>query len=41
MKIINLKLITKKQQESYENTKICFIFKEKFENKYLEDTKIL
>ena len=40
MKIINLKLITKKQQESYENTKICFIFKEKFENKYLKDTKI-
>ena len=37
MKIINfrekkMKLLTKKQQESYENAKICCICKEKFEN---------
>ena len=40
MKIINLKkmrLFTKEQQESYENSKICYICKEKFENKYLKD----
>ena len=34
-----MKLLTKEQQESYENTKICFICKEKFENKYLKDKK--
>ena len=44
MKIINfkkkkLKLLTKEQQESYENAKICYICKEKFENKYLKDKK--
>ena len=44
MKIINfkkkkMKLLTKEQQESYENTKICCICKEKFENKYLKDKK--
>ena len=44
MKIINfkkkkMKLLTKEQQESYENTKICYICKEKFENKYLKDKK--
>ena len=44
MKIINfkkkkMKLLTKEQQESYENAKICYICKEKFENKYLEDKK--
>ena len=27
------------QQESYENAKICYIFKEKFENKYVTDKK--
>ena len=27
-----MKLLTKDQQESYENAKICHIFKEKFEN---------
>ena len=42
MKIINLKrkkmtLLTKEQQESYENAKICYICNEKFENKYLKD----
>ena len=44
MKIINLqkkkmKLLTKEQQESYENAKISHICKEKFENKYLKDKK--
>ena len=40
MKIItfkkkNMKLLTKEQQESYENAKICYTYKEKFENQYL------
>ena len=35
----NMKLLTKKQQESYENAKISYICKEKFENKYLKDKK--
>ena len=40
MKIINFKkkkirLLTKEQQESYENAKICYVCKEEFENKYL------
>ena len=44
MKIINfkkkkMKLLTKEQQESYENAKICYICREKFENKYLGDKK--
>ena len=30
-----MKLLTKEQQESYETAKICYIYKEKFENKYL------
>ena len=34
-----MKLLTKQQQESYENAKICYICKEKFENKYLKDKK--
>ena len=34
-----MKLLTKEQQKSYENTKICYICKVKFENKYLEDKK--
>ena len=42
MKIINfkkkkMKLIAKEQQKSYENTKICYICNERFENKYLKD----
>ena len=42
MKRINFKkktteLLTKEQQESYENAKLCYICKEKFENKYLRD----
>ena len=44
MKIMNfkkkkLKLLTKGQQESYENARICYICKEKFQNKYLKDKK--
>ena len=27
------------QQESYENAKICYICKEKFENEYLKDKR--
>ena len=34
-----MKLLTKEQQKSYENAKICNICKEKFENKYLKDKK--
>ena len=34
---IKMKLLTKEQQESYKNTKICYICKEQFENKYLKD----
>ena len=42
MKIIgfkkrSMKLLAKKQQESYENAKISYICKEKFKNKYLEN----
>ena len=32
-----MKLLTKERQESYENAKICYICKEKFENKYVKD----
>ena len=31
--------MTKEQQESYENAKICYICKEKFEGKYIKDKK--
>ena len=34
-----MKLLTKDQQESYKNAIICYICKEKFENKYLKDKK--
>ena len=34
-----MKLLIKEQQESYENAKICYICKEKFENKYLKVKK--
>ena len=34
-----MKLLTKEQQKSYENSKLCHISKEKFENKYLKDKK--
>ena len=32
-----MKLLTKEQQDSYENAKSCYIYEEKFENKYLKD----
>ena len=34
-----VKLLTKEQQTSYENTKICCICKKKIENKYMKDKK--
>ena len=44
MKIINFKkkktkLLTKEQQESYKNAKICYICKEQFGSKYVKDKK--
>ena len=44
MKIIKFKnkkfkLLTKEQQESYENARICYVCKEKFKNKYLTEKK--
>ena len=32
-----MKLLAKEQQDSYENAKTCYICKEKFEKKYLEN----
>ena len=34
-----MKFLTEEQQESYENARICYIYKDKFENKYLKDKK--
>ena len=34
-----MELLIKEQQESYDNTKICCICKEKFESKYLKNKK--
>ena len=34
-----MKLLKKEEQESYENAKICYICKEKFENKYVKAKK--
>ena len=34
-----MKLLTKEQQELYENANICYICEEKFENKYVKDKK--
>ena len=34
-----MKLLTKQQQESYENANNCYVCKEKFENKYLRDKR--
>ena len=44
MKIINFKKkkpksLTKELQKSYENAKICCIYKEKIKNDYLKDKK--
>ena len=36
-----VKLLTKEQQESYENAKIYYIYKQKFKNNYVTDKKIL
>ena len=36
-----MKLLTREQQESYENAQICYICKEEFENKYLKDENIV
>ena len=46
MKMINfkknkMKLLAKEQQESYENAKICYIYKERNEDKYLKEKKIV
>ena len=32
-----MKSLTKQQQESYENAKMCYIYKEKFDNEDLSD----
>ena len=34
-----MNLLTKEQQELYENAKICYICQEKFEDKYSKDKK--
>ena len=34
-----MKLLTKEQQKPYENIIICYIYKEKFENKCFKDKK--
>ena len=34
-----MKLLTNQQQKSYENVKMCYICKEKFEDKYAKDKK--
>ena len=44
IEIINFKkkkviLLTKEQQESYENVKVCYIYEEKLENKYVKNKK--
>ena len=36
-----MKSLTNEQQKSYENAKICYFGKEKFENKYVKDKNIL
>ena len=34
-----MKLLTNKQQKSYQNTKICYIWNEKFKEKHAKDKK--
>ena len=34
-----MKLLTKEQQNTYKNVQICYIYKEKLENKYPKDKK--
>ena len=36
-----MKLVTKEQQESIENVKICYIYKDNFENKYVKEKNIV
>ena len=36
-----MELLTIEQQESYKNTKVSYICKEKFENEYLKDRNIV
>ena len=36
-----VKLLTKKQQKSYENANICYICKKKFKDKHAKDKKTL
>ena len=40
-KMEKMKSITKKQHESYENAKMCYICKETFKDKYAKDKKKL
>ena len=39
MKILKLKNLTSKHQESYEYAKVCYIFEEKLEDKYVKDKR--
>ena len=34
-----MELLINEQQNSYQNSKICYICKEKFKNKYVKDKK--
>ena len=34
-------MLLKNEQEWYENTKMCYICKEKFEDKYIENVEII
>ena len=36
-----MKLLTNKQKESYENARICYICKEKFEDKHTKDKNLI
>ena len=36
-----MKLLTEEQHESYENTKIYYVCKEKFENEYLKNKNVV
>ena len=36
-----MNLFTKEQQKSYENAKICYICRRKFQNKYVKAKKII
>ena len=36
-----MKLLTKEQHESCQSAKICYVSKQKIENRYLKDQKIM